>query len=135
MGGRRRHAGGGVIPYDAAAFASKASPPFQADCADAELLKLVLRDLDSICERALWRTRGHAPASLEKEVHMPQHVPLWSASVSSTSPSASHVLCGVRHQGKLQEIVVIAGSVAEPVANQTPLMSGVLDRDNAVANP
>ena len=42
------------MPY-AAAFANKASPLFQAEWADAELLKFALRDLDSICERAAMR--------------------------------------------------------------------------------
>ena len=91
---------GGGMPYDAAAFASKASPLFQADWADAEPLKFVLRDLDSICERALWRTRGHAPAS---EVHMLHKMCRCGAQVLSCTAESilvhCHVLCGVRQQG------------------------------------
>ena len=48
--------GGGVMP-DAAAFANKVSPPFQADWADAEPFKFALRDLDSTCERPVAHTR------------------------------------------------------------------------------
>ena len=73
----------------AAAFANKASPLFQADWADAEPLKFVLRDLGSSCERAPRRKRGHAPASLEKDAHLLHKMCRCGAQLP-------HVLCGVR---------------------------------------
>jgi len=82
---------------------------------------------------------GHAPASLEEKVHTRDeacHCGVQGREVELFRVHLPHqqqtLVCGVRQQGKLQEVV--AGHSLEPVADQAPLMQGVPGRRNAVAS-
>ena len=82
-----------------------------AEYAQAALHKAVLHD--------------HAPALVEEEVHTLHEVCHYGVQGCNAELLRAHLphqqqalVCGVRQQGKLQEI--LAGSVDEPIANQTP---------------